>query len=507
LLFRRGIPPDATYLFKHALVQDAAYGTLLREPRRRLHSRIAETLETQFAEVVAVQPQVLAHHCTEAGLIQKAARLWGYAGQHSLARSALLEAAAQLTRALNQIESLPTTPALRRDQVKFQVTLANVMMHAKGYAAPETKAAVGQARMYIDRAEALGEPPEDPLVLFSVLYGSWVGSFVSFKGDVCCSLAADFLSLAENKKQNAMRMIGHRLMGSAKLLSGQIAQARVHYDRAIALYVPDEHRPLALQFGQDTEVACLSFRSLALWLLGYPEAALADVERALWTARNIGQATTLMFALRHVSVACIQCGAYEAATAKVDELTALADEKGAFLWRALATVDKGFILALTGRAQDGIRMITSGVSITRSTGSTVFMQVDLAYLALAYAALDQFEEAWRCIDEAFIASAATKSRWWRAETYRIAGEIALMMPVQDVAKSEAYFVRALTTAREQQAKSWELRAATSMARLWRDQGKRAEARDLLAPVYGWFSEGFNTLDLKQAKAMLDELAP
>lgn len=506
LLFRQGISPNVAYLFKHALVQDAAYGTLLRDPRRALHARIADALETQFAEVIANQPQLLAHHCTEAGLIQKAAGLWGAAGQRSLARSALLEAAAQLTRALNQIASLPTTAALRREQIKFQVALANVMMHTKGYAAPETKASVDQARVYIDRAETLGEPAEDPLLLFSVLYGSWVASFVSFKGDICCRLARDFLSLAENKDEKAMQMIGHRLTGSALLLTGEIAQARMHYDWAIAAYVPDEHRPLAMRFGQDTEVACLSFRSLAQWLQGYPEAALADTERALRTARAIGQATTLMFALRHVSVTCIQCGAYEAASAQIDELIALADEKGASLWRALATIDKGYVLALTGRARDALQMVTAGVGVARSTGSTVFMQVDLSYLALAHAALGQFEEAWDCVDEAFAASATTRSYWWQPETCRIAGEIALMSPVPDVAKSEVYFERALAVARTQQAKSWELRAATSMARLWSEQGKRDEARQLLASVYGWFTEGFDTPDLKRAKALLHELA-
>ena len=173
----RAVPPHATYLFKHALVQDAAYGTLLREPRRALHARIAETLESQFAEIAENQPELLARHCTEAGLIEKAAGLWGKAGQRSLERSALVEAAEQLTRALDQIATLPATPALRREQIKLQVALITPLMHVKGYAAPETKAAVERARLLIEQAEALGEPPEDPLLLFSVLYGFWVGKF------------------------------------------------------------------------------------------------------------------------------------------------------------------------------------------------------------------------------------------------------------------------------------------------------------------------------------------
>jgi predicted ATPase len=190
LLFRQGVPPHATYLFKHALVQDAAYGTLLREPRRALHAHIAETLENQFAEIAESQPEMLARHCTEAGLVEKAANLWGKAGQRSLARSALIEAAEQLTRALAQIAALPATPALRREQIKLQVALIAPLMHVKGYAAPETKAAAERARLLIEQAEALGEPPEDPLLLFSVLYGFWVANVVAFNGDAMRDLAA-----------------------------------------------------------------------------------------------------------------------------------------------------------------------------------------------------------------------------------------------------------------------------------------------------------------------------
>ena len=177
LLFRQGVPPHATYLFKHALVQDAAYGMLLRESRRALHVRIAETIESQFAEIAESQPELLARHYTEAGLIAKAAGLWGKAGERSLARSALVEAAAQLTRALEQMATLPGTAALRREQIRLQIALAHALMHTKGYAAPETKAAFEQARLYIEQAEALGEPPDDPLLLFSVLFGFWVAKF------------------------------------------------------------------------------------------------------------------------------------------------------------------------------------------------------------------------------------------------------------------------------------------------------------------------------------------
>src|ERR1700736_332259 len=308
LLFRRGVPPQASYLFKHALVQDAAYGTLLREPRRALHARIAETFESQFAETAESQPEILARHCTEAGLIEKAAGLWGKGGQQSQARSALAEAAAQFTRALDQIATLPGTPALRREQIKLQVALITPLIHVKGYAAAETKAAAEQARLLIQQAEALGEPPEDPLLLYSVLYAFWVASFVAFNGDVCRDLAAQFLALAEKQRATVPLMIGHRLMGISLLHTGDIAEGRGHLDQAIALYDPAEHRPLATRFGVDVVVAALSYRSWALWLLGYPEAALRDTDDALNNAREIGQAATLMYALSQTSIPYSLCG-------------------------------------------------------------------------------------------------------------------------------------------------------------------------------------------------------
>jgi len=214
LLFRQGVPPHTTYLFKHALVRDTAYGTLLRRPRAALHARIADTFESQFPDVAERQPELLARHCTEAGLVDKAAALWGKAGQRSLERSALVEAAEQLTRALAQMAALPGTPALRREQIKLQVALITPLMHVKGYAASETKAAAERARVLIEQAEALGEPPEDRLLLFSVLHSFWTASFVAFNGDALRELAGQFLALAEKQKATVPLMIGHRIMGS-----------------------------------------------------------------------------------------------------------------------------------------------------------------------------------------------------------------------------------------------------------------------------------------------------
>ena len=417
-----------------------------------------------------------------------------------------MEATAQLKRALTQIAALPATPALRGERIKFQVALAYALMNTIGHAAPETKASFDQARLYIEQAEALGEPPEDPLLLFSVLYGFWVANYIAFNSDDLLALAAEFLALAEKQGTMTPLMLGHRLMGTSLLCTGAVAEGRAHYDRAIAIYEPTEHRALATRFGQDIGVATLCYRSLALWLLGFPAAAGRDAEQALKEAREIGQAATLMYALFHTSLTHICCGDYATASVEANELVSLGDERGSLFWGSLGMLAQGCVLALTRKVSDAVHVITSGIIARRSTAATALEPFCLSYLAGAHAELDNFDDALHCIREAMTKVETTKEIWFEAEIKRMAGEIALSLPDPDATKAEEYFEHALAVARQQQAKSWELRAAVSMARLWYDQGKRQQAHDLLAPVYSWFTEGFETLDLKEARALLDELA-
>ena len=266
------------------------------------------------------------------------------------------------------------------------------------------------------------------------------------------------------------------------------------------------HRLLATRFGEDQRVPSLCFRSWALWYLGYPEAALADAHNAIRYAREVGQAAALMFALCYATLTEVFCGNYVSANALYDELDRLADQKGAPFWKAFGASHKGCLSALSGEAAKAVSTIKSGLVAHRSTGATFFEPFYLSSLARAHAVLNQFDEAWRCIDEAMTATELTGERWSEAEVYRIAGELALLSSEPDLARAEAYFERALAVARQQQAKSWELRASMSLARLWRGQGKVQQARELLAPVYGWFTEGFDMRDLKEAKALLEELA-
>jgi predicted ATPase len=327
---------------------------------------------------------------------------------------------------------------------------------------------------------------------------------VAFNGDALLDLAAQILALAQKQGSTIPLMIGYRLKGTSLLHTGDIAEGRAHLERAIALYDPAIHRPLAPRFVHDIRVTALGFRALALWLLGYPVASLADAAEALKEARQIGHAGSLMFAL-WIGFISVLSGDFVAAIAQADELSELAESKGTGFWKPGGMVLRG--LAMAGsidKAEEAARMITAGLSAP--TGATALQPFYLSYLATAYGNLGQFDDARRTVRKATNIAETTKQVWCEAEVYRIAGEIARKSPERDDANAEAYFNRALDVARQQQAKSWELRAAMSMARLRRDRGKRAKARELLAPVYGWFTEGFDTLDLKEAKAVLDDLA-
>jgi predicted ATPase len=286
---------------------------------------------------------------------------------------------------------------------------------------------------------------------------------------------------------------------------GDFVIARAHQDLVIALYDPVEHRQLAQRFSQDPRVVTLVYRSWALWALGYPEAAISSADQALSAARETGLAGLLMQIMSITAGIHVMCGNYEIAKTQSDELIALAEEKGSIFWKAAGMIGRAILLANSGRASDAVAICTSVIAAYRSTGARVFLPPWLSHMARACAELGQFDEAWSYIREAATIVEKTKERMGEADVHRIAGEIALMSLEPDAAKAEACFERALAVARQQQAKSWELRAAMSMARLWQDQGKPYQARELLAPIYDWFTEGFDTRDLKEVKALLDEL--
>jgi class 3 adenylate cyclase/predicted ATPase len=504
VVFCQGVPPHATYCFKHALVQDAAYGTLLRGPRQELHARIATALRENSPDTSKTQPETLAHHYAEAGLIEQAASFWGKAGQRSVERSALIEAVAQLRKALHLMASLPTTPALRREQVKLQATLASTLIHVKGYSSPEVIVAFEQAGAMIEHAMSLDEPPEDPLLRFSVMYGLWASSYVAIDLDTALARARQFLTAAEAPDATtAPRVIGNRLMGTTLMMLGQFESAQAHLDRAIALYVPAQHRPLAARFGQGIGATVLAYRAWTLWPLGYPEAALRNAYGLIENGRELNHAGTLMYALFHAAVTKILSGQVAAAETDARELIALAEEKGASLWRALGTLVQGWTLLTARRAVDAARLIEIGLTDHEATGAASFRPIFLTALARAYAECHELDRAQNTIAKALATAEETNERWAESEIHRTAGQILLGM--DEAPEAEARFRRSIRIARGQRARSWELRASTSLAQLCYRQRKPVEARELLAPVYSWFSEGLDTSDLTEAAALLNEL--
>ena len=309
---------------------------------------------------------------------------------------------------------------------------------------PETKAALDYARSLVERAEVLGEPPEDPLLLFSVLHGFWVANHVAFNGDVILDLAVKFMALAEKQGTTFPLLLGHRVMGTSLLFLGDFEEARVHLDRAMFLYDPAEHRALGTRFGQEAGVAILSNRPLALWLLGYPEAALKEADKAINYARDIGQTASFLYAVTRIAWFHLVVSNYAKAAEQIQELMTLAEEMEGSYWTAAGMMLQGCLFALTGKGSTAIKQITSGIAVSRLQGSNLLrMPWYLSCMARAHVELGQLDDAGRCISDAITAMETTKEAWQESEIYRIAGELALMSPKPDVAKAQVHFGRAL----------------------------------------------------------------
>jgi len=496
LLRRQGTGPQAHYQFHHALARDAAYGTMLREQRQALHARIGDILETHFAGIADAQPQMLARHYAEAGAVGKAAALWAKAGRRSLARSALVEAADQFTRALERIADMPGTPDLRAEEIRLQVELAHALIHTRGHAAPETRAALDRAQALIDRAAALDEAVDDPLVLFDVLHGFWAANRLAFDGEVVCELAQQVQALAARQRAPDPPVIAELLMGSSLVLVGRIAQGEQHLDQAVGGYDPGRHRALAPRFGQDIRVAALGWRGWCRWARGQPDAAAADAQAALAAARDGDHPATMIQALAHAALIFVHRGDHAAAIGLADALVALAGDQQARFWR-------GFGMVLQGQATSSVDMTETGIEVMRATGATAWAPWYLSALAGAQAAAGGLDAARRHVGDAMVATAFSREAWCEADIHRIAGDVA--RAAGDDVTAAVHYQRSLLVARRQQTRSYELRAATGLALAWRDRGRDGEARALLAPIHAGFGEGFDTADLRRAAALLAEL--
>jgi class 3 adenylate cyclase/predicted ATPase len=498
LVFQRGAPPDAVYSFKHALVQDAAHGSLLRGDRQQLHAQIAEALETHSPELMDSQPEVLAHHYTEAGSNEKAVDYWGRAGKRSAARSAVGEALIQFEKGLARLGLMPESPERRRKELDLQCQLGSVRLAAYGYGAPQTGAAYDRAR---DLWLQLGYPPG----YLRVPWGQWMYHINGGELDVAQRFAEELLHLSQQQKDGSSgEVLGHLCVGVCHNLRGVFVQARLQLTEASRLYDLAEHRTLVVQTGVQPPALTLGHLGLALWCLGYPDQALArslaGIDGARREEHQPSLSTSLSLAMRALSF----LGDDTLLAQLADELAAMGTEQGFPYWRAQARIYQGWITAKGGDLESGLFAIREGLAASRAAGARIWIPRHLALEAQVEALRGHIGAAASILIEAVSKSAERGEHWYEGELHRLRGE--LLLKIEEPEEAEKEFARALTVARTQQARMWELRAALSLARLRRDRGRHTEARDLLAPVYGWFTEGFDTPDLKEAKALLGELA-
>jgi predicted ATPase len=496
LVFQRGAPPDAVYTFKHALVQDAVHASLLRNSRRQLHAQIAGALETHFPELAASQPELLAQHCAEAGLIEKSAAYWGKAGQKSTARSAMAEAAAQLQKALDQLELLPETPERQRQELEFWSLLGAALRFVKGQATPEMGHAFARAR---ELWEQLGSPSD----FLHIPYGQSRHHAFRGESDLAQRLDADLLRLSRQRNDVAGMVLGHDCSGRDLLLTGEFAASRSHFEQVLALYDPDAHGALVNQTGSYPHVISRGYLAIALFCLGFADKAVAESSAAVAEAWRLAHPPTLTVTLSTDCRLLALSGDSTALDERAGQLSAVAAEQGFPLYRMLGTIYRGWVRVNTGDVSAGISLLRSGSAAYGETGARTRIPYHAGLLAKACEIAGQLDEALYLVDEALETTEAIGERWFASELHRHKGE--LMLRQGKPVAAEDLYRQALAIARKQEARLWELRAVTSIARLMRDSGRRAEARDFVAPVYGWFTEGFAMQDLRSAKALLEQL--
>jgi len=494
LVFQRGTIPRATFLFKHALVRDTAYGSLLRNQRRELHARISEALESNFPEVGERQPEVLARHLTEAGLTEHAIEQWLKAGQHAAGRSAHLEAIAHLHRGLELLRSSPNW--VRRVQVEsdLQLALGVSFFSTKGLSCSEAASAY-------ERARELCENSGDSARLFTALWGLWHSHNSSNRLDNARSLCLRLLSLTEKHNDAGLRLQAHHTAWTTFFLRGDPLLSLRHGDEGRRLYGPQMHHSHVLLYGgHDPNLCGLSISACDHWMLGRSDTALKCADDALRLAEELAHPLSSNMALQWLALLHQLRREPETAVARVAAAEALAAEQGLSLW-INTRVLRGIAL-VKGQADAAVAQVREGLAIGQP--SKLWRPYYLSLLAETLSAVGDIDGALAAVSEALSTAEASGERWWEAELCRQKGE--LRRSSEEDEESARWLQRALVVSRQQNAKSLELRAAMSLARLWRDQGKRSKALDLLAPVYGWFTEGHDTLDLKEAKALLEELA-
>ena len=480
------------------MIQDAAYASLLKSTRQQVHQQVAQVLEAQFPETVATQPELVAQHYTEAGLTEQAIPYWQRAGQQALQRSANPEAVQHLTRGLMLLGTLPETPTRAQQEIDLQIALGPALVATKGMAAPEVEQTYARARAL---CEQVGETPQ----LFPALrglcrfYQNW-GALPTAR-----ELGEQLFRLAQHAAAPTHLLEAHDALGIILCNLGEYATARTHLEQGIALTDPAAQRALAFRQGEALGVRCLAVVANTLWCLGYPAQAVWRSQEALALAQELAHPYSLTVTRYWMARLHFLRREVPAVQEQADALLTLATAHGFPSFVAHGTCWHGWALAMQDQGETGMAQIHQGMAAVLATGETVSQPLHLVLLVEAVGRTGQVEEGLRLLAEAMAAFEASGRGDLLAETYRLQGELLLRQTAPDAIQAEACFQQALAIARRQHAKSWELRAAVSLGRLWQQQGKRAAARELLAPIYGWFTEGFDTADLQDAKALLEEL--
>lgn len=497
-LYQRGMPPESNYIFKHALIQDAAYNSLLISRRQQYHRQVALTLEERFPEAVETQPELIAYHFTEAGFNQQAVTYWQKAGQIAMRRSANVEALNHLQRGLELLETLPDSPDRVLQEVTLQTMLGQSSMQIRGWAAPEVRQAFSRARELTDQIGGTSQ-------YFQVMFGLYLYFHVRAEFQSALEVAEECLEAAQRAQEPVPLLVAHRILGCALMKMGKPAAAREHFQEAIFRHDIEHHRSLAQIYGQEPASAALIWLARNLWLLGYPEQAASHTQEAIALAQELSHPFSLCFVEMNVAWRYINSGQNLFALDHVEVCLGLAQEQSYNLLLAYGKIYQGISWVRTGRVEEGIISLRQGLDSGEAMGARIGYTEHRSQLAEGHLLAGQFEDCSKVLSEAFADVEETGERYWEAELHRLKGEL-LLMSAGSEGEVEESFNQALEVARSQSAKSLELRAAMSLARLWQKQGKMAEARELLAGVYGWFTEGFDTPDLVDAKALLEELA-
>ncbi len=502
LVYQRGLGPQAHYLFKHALIQDTAYQSLLKSRRQQLHERIAQVLEERFVEIKEAQPELLARHYTEAGHAEQAIPYWQRAGERASQRSAYVEAISHLTKGIEVLKTLPNVPEHAPQELTLQLALNDALVTVKGYTAPEVRKTVLRAR---ELCQQLGETPQ----LFPMLFRLWVFYIMRRELPTAREMSEQLMRLARSIKDLFLLVLAHAALGITSYWLGELTSARSHLDQAITWYDPQKH-PRSSVGTADPRVDFLTYAAWTLWRLGYPDQALKRSQEAMALATVLSHPFSLSYALMGIALLHLALREGKLAREEAEEVMSLSTEQGFPFWLPQATIVRGWALADQGQVEEGITQIQQGLAAYRNMGAETERKGFLPLLIATYAQGTQAEAGLSVLPESLDFVDKTGVRYYESDLYRLKGELTLQLQVEShktqIKEAEACFLKAIEIAQKQQAKSPELRATMSLARLWQQQGKKTEARQILADVYNWFTEGFDTGDLREAKALLEELS-